>query len=196
MIPKASVPPPDHNGVEIATRKYHILFLYSFQDPIDNMCNKSPDSASKSSRFAFVDDNAPSKARSHAMREYWNQRHRRQQRSTYSPGQNVRNLLPRLQQNERVSSYPNNTTEDGLSTGKQTHAEHGNENNSNIAVQFLTSLSGALLTSRPDPFQTCPINLTSQHQKLLHHCMYPRGRGLDCIKLIVFRDMHPRSDDV
>lgn len=111
------------------------------------------------------------------MREYWKQRHRRQQKTTSGLGRKLRNLLPRYQQNEGVSSRPDNTAEDELSTGQQAQAVPCDKNELSIAVQLSTNLSNALLISRPDPFHTCPIHLTSQHQKLLHHCMYQRGWG-------------------
>lgn len=47
-----------------------------------------------------------------------------------------------------------------------------------IAAQLLCGVSYALSSSRVDPFQTCPVHLTSQHQKLLHHCAYEDWKAL------------------
>lgn len=86
-------------------------------------------------------------------------------------GQVAREILPRYQQKKETSHYQDDVA-DGSSSWRQNHSDDSNENDSNIAAQLLKGVSCALLSSRPDPFQTCPVHLTPQHQKLLHHCMY------------------------
>ncbi|KAJ6000960.1 hypothetical protein N7481_001369 [Penicillium waksmanii] len=132
------------------------------------MSNKALDPSTGAHQFTFVGGNSPSKARSHAMREYWKQRHRRQQESTPGVGRMARELLPRHQQNKGTSQIQDEVA-DVSSCRRHDHCDDCEENDSNIAVQLLKGVSCALLGSRPDPFQTCPIHLTSQHQKLLHH---------------------------
>lgn len=125
-------------------------------------------SSSGNSRFTFVSGYVQSEARSHAMREHWKHRHKRNQQAKSDRGKKVsRNLLPRL------------TSGDGSSLAKpqpgpaEIEKEEKRKNGTvrtGIPAQLLCGMSYALASSRPDPFQTCPIHLTSQHQRLLHHC--------------------------
>ncbi|KAJ5974775.1 hypothetical protein N7481_008482 [Penicillium waksmanii] len=120
------------------------------------------------SQFTFVTENSQSEARSHAMREYWKQRHRRQQQTKSGHRQVSRAILPRHRPNGQTTNHQDNLTDD-FSKWRQNHSNDDKGNDSNVAEQLLSSVSRALFNSRPDPFQTCPVYLTSQHQKLLHH---------------------------
>lgn len=125
-------------------------------------------------QFAFAAETSQSEARSHAMREYWKQRRRRQQETNSRCGRASRPLIPRLGVNGQASHHQNHTTDCSL-TCQQDHSDGHRGNDFNITVQLLCGVSRALVNSRPDPFQTCPVHLTSQHQKLLHHCMFQKA---------------------
>ncbi|KAI9930288.1 hypothetical protein MW887_012101 [Aspergillus wentii] len=134
------------------------------------------------SHFTFVTGNIQSEARSHAMREHWKRRHDRNKEAKTSNWKKVsssRTLLPR---STSASNEEGSLTTTTSSSGLQ-HGERGREKGSpdgevvgkkkhsqpGIPAQMFCGMSYALSSARPDPFQTCPVHLTSQHQKLLHH---------------------------
>ncbi|KAK9448229.1 uncharacterized protein V1518DRAFT_433884 [Limtongia smithiae] len=128
-----------------------------------------PPSSKENSQFTFVSENNSAEARSHAMREHWKQRRKRSSESTRQ--RSLRPLLPRLGTERHTElASAENTSE----YHKAAHAEESNSNESidailNVASQALLGFDRALAPSLPDPFQTCPVYLTSQHHKLLHH---------------------------
>ncbi|KAL4804251.1 hypothetical protein BDV18DRAFT_142814 [Aspergillus unguis] len=134
----------------------------------------SPRSSSNSTdnpEFRFVTGNAQSEARSHAMREHWKRRHQRNNerkghRSRISP----RSLLPQSQSSSNAQVSPSSATSDHSSSSSQRDQDGEIEpRRGGIPAQLLRGMQTALSSSQPDPFQTCPVHLTSQHQKLLHH---------------------------
>lgn len=136
-------------------------------------------------RFAFVAETSQSNARSHAMREHWRQRHNR---SNSTKARRVQlKLLPNISSAADRGKSPNeNLTRkrSSRSPGSQGSGRQCSESSSSgtdqdcydriellgVPSQLLSGLGRALSTSGPDPFQTFPVQLTSQHHKLLHHC--------------------------
>lgn len=137
------------------------------------MSSQQSSSSSETSRFAFVSGNEQSEARSHAMKEHWKRRHRRNQEAkAHHRKRSSRILLPRsnsgLGEGVFSAAYPNSSSESELH--REENIDENHQKQPSIPAQLLNGMSFALSTSQPDPFQTCPIHLTSQHQKLLYHC--------------------------
>lgn len=133
------------------------------------------------SQFTFVTGNIQSEARSHAMREHWKRRHKRNQEAKSSTRKKAstsasRTLLPRStsasngeeEGGSTATTSSSGLRPDGSLDGAKKHSQPG------IPAQMFCGMSYALSSARPDPFQTCPVHLTSQHQKLLHHCAFSR----------------------
>lgn len=130
------------------------------------------------SQFTFVTGNIHSEARSHAMREHWKRRHKRNQEAKTSNRKGAstsRILLPRWtsasdgQEGSSATSSSSGLRPDGSPDGK-TDGRKKKHSQPGIPAQMFCGMSYVLSSARPDPFQTCPVHLTSQHQKLLHHC--------------------------
>ncbi|KAF7585567.1 hypothetical protein BBP40_010649 [Aspergillus hancockii] len=139
------------------------------------------------SRFAFVTEGTLAEARSHAMREHWRQRQRRKQKSEDRRTQ--RKILPHRSSGEESKPKPDrvpgsvveyHNIEDvyllhqhGTTHIKTSTSGHGNEGVTSevqgVPTQALAGLNHALASSRLDPFDMFPVELTSQHHKLLHH---------------------------
>ncbi|KAJ5716018.1 uncharacterized protein N7483_013199 [Penicillium malachiteum] len=126
-------------------------------------------------QFMFVTEETQSEARSQAMREHWKRRHRRNQESKASHGKRPsRSLLPRLKEGHGEASSTSGTSSPssfqrtGGTTGSDNN-QQSRENQQGIPAQLLCGMNFALANSKTDPFQTCPVHLTTQHQKLLHH---------------------------
>ncbi|OJJ66442.1 hypothetical protein ASPBRDRAFT_137943 [Aspergillus brasiliensis CBS 101740] len=132
---------------------------------------------SGTSRFTFVTGSIQSEARSHAMREHWKRRHKRNQEVktlNRKKASSSLTLLPRVpsSSNEGFTTSSSPATQlDGDRGGDGVSEEKGvkQRQQAGIPAQILSGMSHALSSSRPDPFQTCPVHLTSQHQKLLYH---------------------------
>lgn len=137
------------------------------------MSQRASSSSSGSNQFTFVSGNIQSEARSHAMREHWKRRHKRNQEAKSNRTRKTsRNLLPRsMNSDEPLSSELRQGT---VGIEKANEKETGNAG-AGIPAQLLCGMGYALSSSRPDPFQTCPVHLTSQHQRLLHHCAHIVG---------------------
>ncbi|KAE8309787.1 hypothetical protein BDV41DRAFT_419970 [Aspergillus transmontanensis] len=139
------------------------------------------------SRFAFVTEGTLAEARSHAMREHWRQRQRRKQKSEDRRTQ--RKILPHRSPVENSKPKPNcasepvveyHSTEDVFllhqpspTRIKTRYSDYGEDNINaqypGVPEQALTGLNHALASSRLDPFEMFPVQLTSNHHKLLHH---------------------------
>jgi hypothetical protein len=139
--------------------------------------------SSMPSSVTFVSESSKSEARSHAMRQHWRQRQRRISKIKPQHKQAYRKLLPSPIANTQVSkieeAYANGLVgrqNDNSSTdddqGDDDRVGVYKESDSNIAIQLLRGFDQALSTLTFDPFQTCPIHLTPQHHKLLHHCTF------------------------
>jgi hypothetical protein len=101
------------------------------------------------------------------MREHWKRRHKRNQEAKSNRTRKTsRNLLPRSMNSDEPSSSELQQSTAGIEKAKE--KETGNAG-AGIPAQLLCGMGYALSSSRPDPFQTCPVHLTSQHQRLLHH---------------------------
>ncbi|KAJ5289197.1 hypothetical protein N7478_002227 [Penicillium angulare] len=127
---------------------------------------------SGTSQFTFVGENNQSEARSHAMRQHWKGRHRqnRESKTSHQKAASLpRPLLPQV----------TNVVDEGRSLGLHRDSDRDARSDrevvgdkpqrAGIPAQLMCGMSYALSSSRPDPFQTCPVHLTSQHQKLLYH---------------------------
>ncbi|KAE8152652.1 hypothetical protein BDV25DRAFT_150810 [Aspergillus avenaceus] len=140
-------------------------------------------------RFAFVTDCTSSSARSHAMREHWRQRQRRK------PGTGKRRSQKKLLPHSSPEGSPANTpkppreagsvmechdTQDLVLLQRQRSIVFGTvdsdqgkhliqNESSGVPAQALTGLNHALASSRLDPFEMFPVQLNSEHHKLLHH---------------------------
>lgn len=136
------------------------------------MSQRASSSSSGTTQFTFVSGNTQSEARSHAMREHWKRRHKHNQETKSNHRRkSSRALLPRSKNGDISPPKSNNSPE----------WEHdlvdNREKDTSIPAQLLCGMSSALSSSssRPDPFQTCPVHLTSQNQRLLHHCAYEKS---------------------
>ncbi|KAJ5104755.1 hypothetical protein NUU61_002102 [Penicillium alfredii] len=132
------------------------------------MSQRDSSSSSGTPNFVFVAENSHSQARSHAMREHWKQRHGRRREAKSHSRRKSRTLVSRSELNEDTSQSHDALT-DGSPDGHQGNSDQNREQYPSVATQLLSGLSRTFSPSRPDPFQTCPVPLTSQHQKLLHH---------------------------
>ncbi|KAK9235706.1 hypothetical protein V1525DRAFT_347776 [Lipomyces kononenkoae] len=56
-----------------------------------------------------------------------------------------------------------------LAANLATEIDSNEEIMAGVPFQALTGMNHALAVASVDPFDTCPVKLTSQHQKLLHH---------------------------
>jgi hypothetical protein len=138
-------------------------------------------------RFAFVSENNPADARSHAMREHWRQRHSRNKSGKIKrapprilPSTGSSSSADRVQKPSALPSRDRSPHSHGSqsSPAKQSRATSSDigpdrpdgDNPIGITPQLLNGMSHALSTSRLDPFQQFPVELTPQHHKLLHHC--------------------------
>lgn len=122
-------------------------------------------SSSGTSHFKFVMGGIQSEARSHAMKEHWKRRNQHKEANKHIRKRSSRTLLPR-----------STSSSSGVQQDEDSDVVENQEENQGIPAQLLCGTSCALSSSRPDPFQTCPVHLTSQHQKLLHHCTYEDSR--------------------
>lgn len=106
------------------------------------------------------------------MREHWKRRHRlNQEAKSHHRKRSSRPLLPRLNSSRnKDSSSADATSSPELQRDGDGGSVENRKTHSGIPAQLFCGMSNALASSRPDPFQTCPVHLTSQHQKLLHHC--------------------------
>jgi hypothetical protein len=161
------------------------------------MSSQGSTSSGQATQFTFVTENNQSEARSHAMREHWKKRHKTKQDVKSHRRKPSRTLLPRFERNGDAT-LPQEDFIDCSPESRQDNSDEIRENNPNVPAQLLHGFRGALSTTRPDPFQTCPVRLTSKHQKLLHHCLFepidPMRKMKDC--LLNFRDKHPCDNDV
>ncbi|KAK9237770.1 hypothetical protein V1525DRAFT_402880 [Lipomyces kononenkoae] len=146
----------------------------------------------KSPRFAFVLEKNQPGIRSHAMRESWKQRQKKKRERPFQ--QAPRRLLPRTVPATSGSShnkqltisaplietrYTNNlqereldpiyVTELRLAPDIATEIWTNEDKAARVPSQVLTGINHTLAGVRVDPFDMCPVKLTSQHQKLLHH---------------------------
>ena len=153
-------------------------FVVPTVPPYGHKRTMSPRAASSSggiSQFKFVTGNIQPEARSHAMREHWKRRHQQNQEARTSHQKRLSRQLPLRSKGDtdvHASSSADAISYSVLQYGEDMDAFNNQEHRRGVPAQLLCGMSYALLSSRPDPFQTCPVHLTSQHQKLLHHCAY------------------------
>ncbi|KAJ5778586.1 hypothetical protein N7520_001832 [Penicillium odoratum] len=137
------------------------------------MSPRASSSSSGTPQFSFVTGNTKSEARSHAMREHWKRRHQRNQEAKIKhQKRSSRNLPLRSKGVANEDCSPADASSSSASDFQQnavTDVAKYQDEYSGIPAQMFGGMSYALSSSRPDPFQTCPVHLTSQHQKLLHH---------------------------
>jgi hypothetical protein len=164
-------------------------------------------------RFAFVTETSQSNARSHAMREHWRQRHSRN--NSTKTRRTQPKLLPNIlsaadrgtRSHESLTRQHSSRSRGSQSSGRQCSESSSNETETDreervelvgVPSQLLSGLSRALSSARLDPFQTFPVQLTSKHHKLLHHCMCPAEieRRAYLQSLTWYRDRHPCNHDV
>ncbi|KAJ5865302.1 uncharacterized protein N7529_007218 [Penicillium soppii] len=136
------------------------------------MSSRDSSSSSGTPQFAFVTGNIQSEARSHAMKEHWKRRHQRNKEAKACHQRNLSRNMPlrsKGRSNEDVSTSEDTNRSSGLPEVGNMDIVGNQEKSPGIPTQLLCGVSYALSSSRPDPFQTCPVQLTTQHQKLLHH---------------------------
>lgn len=141
------------------------------------MSPRSSSSSSGTPQYFFVAGAGQSEARSHTMREHWKRRHKRKNEAKpHARTGSSRTLLPRSQSGSHQESPP--AANVGISAcNRDPDALPDNQKTPfGVPAQLVGGLSHALSSSRPDPFQTCPVHLTSQHQKLLFHCASAMSR--------------------
>lgn len=129
--------------------------------------------------YAFVTPHQHG-ARSHAMREHWRQRRHKKdlaKRQRENRPQHV--LLPTPSTSEATDSQPSAETTDTnpdstvLAGGMFDPIMFGNDMDSmmnGVPGQAMSGMNLALGSARLDPFDQFPVELTSQHHRLLHHC--------------------------
>ena len=159
-----------------------------------------PPLVERAPEFVFVSEQDQSSVRSHAMREHWKQRHHsRELKRRKSLSQVHRPLRPntghkssgsisatsRTSHSSSASPTKPSTppTAGAASKGAQNSASGilgglfsalGSGvmlNGGGIPAQLLEGVNRALACSQLDPFDAFPVRLTSEHHKLLHHCM-------------------------
>ncbi|KAF7522759.1 hypothetical protein PCG10_007273 [Penicillium crustosum] len=160
------------------------------------MSPRDSSSSSGTPQFTFVTGNAQSEARSHAMKEHWKRRHQQNQKVKTHHQKRLSRTLPLLPKsgiNEAVLPPEDATSFSGLQQNWNMNVASNGEKYSSIPAQVLCGVSYALSSSKPDPFQTCPVHLTSQHQKLLHHWIGTHAammfEDLDVTKFNPMRDV-------
>ncbi|KAK9491414.1 hypothetical protein V1508DRAFT_357993 [Lipomyces doorenjongii] len=164
---------------------------------LDTQSSSTP---AKSPRFTFVHEKSQAGIRSHAMREYWKQRHKTKR--GHPVRQTPQKLLPRTAPatsgaGQARQAAPSDSSVHGqymddlhfldeqglesiylselellaadLATDLATDIVRNDANIKGVPVQALTGMNHALAAVRFDPFDTCPVKLTTEHQKLLHH---------------------------
>jgi hypothetical protein len=109
------------------------------------------------------------------MKEHWKRRHQRNKEAKACHQRKISRNMPlrsKGRSNEDVSTSEDTNRSSGLPEVGNMDVVGNQEKSPGIPTQLLCGVSYALSSSRPDPFQTCPVQLTTQHQKLLHHCAY------------------------
>lgn len=134
-------------------------------------------------RFQFVFSTSQPGARSHAMRAFWRRRHSEQEtqiRRNASGQSSLRRILP----SSRPSSSHGEADGDSVSRFSQfsqmTFPLDQSESQIldrttpavlGIPAQLHSDIDHAFAFVRKDQFDQFPIQLTSQHKRLLYHCM-------------------------
>jgi hypothetical protein len=149
-------------------------------------------------RFTFVTEKNQPEARTHAMRAHWQERRRRNQ---HGEGHNLpRRLLrphPKASgsriafqevtikhtteddQNQENIQHPGSYNNPFPVDGQQQYSPKSSDTMSytspcqvkGVPGQILSGLNFALGTSKLDPFDVFPVTLTTEHHKLIHHCI-------------------------
>lgn len=114
------------------------------------------------------------------MKEHWKRRNRLKEANRYNRKKPSRTLLPRSSSSS--SGLQQDEDED---VDVDVDVVENQEEHHGIPAQLLGGVSYALSSSRPDPFQTCPVHLTSQHQKLLHHCKYEYSKASLLVEILL-----------
>lgn len=126
--------------------------------------------------FKFVAESNERVLRSHAMRAHWRQRKRRTsgpknpENGTQRP---LRPLLPHKQthQGSALSTHRAESALDDESNVSSSFREHHAANElSDTPSQVLYETMRDLGCGVLDPFDSLPITLTPEHNRLLHHC--------------------------
>lgn len=148
-----------------------------------------PESTRMRTQFTFVCENTQSTARSHAMREHWRERKERQR--VHKSIRVTPVLLPKATRTTDTTNKAHKIdgrvdltqlarphkpdTDTGHDDVQCVVAHHDNVQNDSplnaIASELLAGINQVLSPSRLDPFDTFPVRLTSDHHKLLYHCM-------------------------
>jgi hypothetical protein len=146
-------------------------------------------SGGQSPQYTFVLDRHQSGTRSHAMREYWKQRQKKKEERQRRLRPGPRTLLPSTGPGPSPASGSERTGSSSTSVDdtyefrdpsqhfQQQHWQHPETSESDrdrgfpgLPKQALTGMNHALSSARLDPFEMYPVQLTSEHHKLLHHC--------------------------
>lgn len=135
--------------------------------------------------YAFVTGARSSDARSHAMRMHWRSKHRRSSKDAKQPKHPQRSLAPLKPFAFAHSTAAGSRASDETlreSTSRDAGAELRAQadglvvdydrprRGSSEPMQYVGPSLLPAAATLPDPFQSCPVRLTTEHQKLLHHC--------------------------
>lgn len=140
-------------------------------------------------QFTFVCESTQSSTRSHAMREHWRERKKRERVHKVTRHRPVlRPKVPREsditdkahRNDDPVALIPLATSltragKTNTNTGPGCELYVGTDQDDNpplniVASELLLGITRVLSPSKLDPFDTFPVRLTSGHHKLLHHC--------------------------
>lgn len=155
--------------------------------------------------FVFVNEQDQGSVRSHAMREHWKQRHHsrelKRRKSVSHVHRPLRPSSSRRGSESTTASQRKPTSSASVSPTKQStppatalSTRYGQDSASGVLgglftafssgamlggvgvpTQLLEGVNRALACSQLDPFDCFPVRLTSEHHKLLHHCMLSLG---------------------
>lgn len=141
--------------------------------------------------YAFVTGDNSREGRSHAIRAHWRQRRQRlelQRRQREEQGQRpLRAILsapsnpssndegPRISLSPEAllpfqQGFGGGAVDENVRDSPMVMNEPPAQILDGIPAQVLSGMNLALGSSRLDPFDRFPVQLTSQHHKLFHHC--------------------------
>lgn len=136
--------------------------------------------AGGNTRFTFVFEKDQAGTRSHAMREYWKERRKGKQQ--HKRGRSHRELLPKGGPSEQAlpdQQFQSFDDSECTITGTEQGEELPLIRDVGVSAQLLSGFNHALSSSRLDPFDSFPVTLTSEHHKLMHHCLFHPSLVLD-----------------
>ncbi|KAK9320202.1 hypothetical protein V1517DRAFT_264826 [Lipomyces orientalis] len=160
---------------------------------------RTPDTVSSSipgespPRFTFVFKEGQADIRSHAMRESWKRRHKKKREKPKPLQQTPRKLLSSAV--AAANSAGHSIQQPPLAPlieSQYPNIESNEDSMAGVPFQALTGMNHALAVTRVDPFDTCPVKLTGQHQKLLHHWLSIHAKMM--LEEVSIKSFNPMRD--